>query len=400
MKAKASEKGQALILIVFAIIGLIGLTALAVDGGNAYSERRRAQNTADASVLAAALAKTRGQDLSSAGLTRAANNGYNNDGTTNTVVVNSPPTSGPYAGNNEYIQVVITASVNTYFGPVIGVNTITNTVEAVARAKPSVTSPMVFGNAIVSLAQSGNKTFWTHGNPNMTTQGGGIFVNSSTDCGFTSDGVPNLTTPSISIVGAISCPQMAGAVTYNVGQMAYPPMVLPNPTCTGNAVQTGDVLSPGRVAGDFPPKDHGVQVTNLESGIYCIEGDFSLNGNDTLTGSGVVIVMESGSVTLNGSGTLDLSAPTSGPFQGLLIYLPMSNDSVIKINGTNDQRLTGSILAPASLVKLDGTADTNAFHTQIVGYEVDIAGTFDGIIRYNDSENFDASTQPDVELIQ
>ena len=57
MKHSKHEKGQALILIVLAIFGLVGLTGLTIDGGNAYSDRRHAQNAADAAVLAAALAK-------------------------------------------------------------------------------------------------------------------------------------------------------------------------------------------------------------------------------------------------------------------------------------------------------------------------------------------------------
>lgn len=42
-----SEKGQALILITLGIIALIGFTALAIDGGRAFEERRHAQNAAD-----------------------------------------------------------------------------------------------------------------------------------------------------------------------------------------------------------------------------------------------------------------------------------------------------------------------------------------------------------------
>src|SRR5512141_3503749 len=56
---RARERGQALILVVFAIVGLIGLTGLAIDGGGAYSDRRHAQNAADTAVLATALTTVR-----------------------------------------------------------------------------------------------------------------------------------------------------------------------------------------------------------------------------------------------------------------------------------------------------------------------------------------------------
>jgi Flp pilus assembly protein TadG len=63
MLSKKTERGQALILITFALIGLIALTGLTVDGGMAYSDRRSAQNAADSAAFAAALAYSRGQDF-------------------------------------------------------------------------------------------------------------------------------------------------------------------------------------------------------------------------------------------------------------------------------------------------------------------------------------------------
>ena len=403
MKAGKTEKGQAIILIVLTIVGLLGLVALAVDGGLAYADRRQAQNAADASALDAALAKIRGGNWQSEGLARAVTNGFDNNGTTNSVSVNNPPlagcsgVNGEYAGRAEYVQVIIRATTRTYFGPVIGINEVNNCVEAIARAKPATTGPIAYGNAIVALKPNGTSTHWMHGGPSVTAIGGGIFVNSSTDCGFTSNGTPDLTTPNVTMVASDSCPTLAGSgVSYNAPQIPYPPTNLPNPVCSGAAVKDGNTLTPGTVNGSFPPGG----VTVLNPGIYCVNGDFSLNGNDTLTGSDVLIVMNSGSIKWNGNGALHLSAPTSGPFKGLLIYFPLSNTSEIRINGTNDQLLTGTILAPASPIVLLGTANTNAFHTQIVGYTVEFGGTYDGTVRYNDNENFDELVPPQLELTQ
>jgi hypothetical protein len=303
----------------------------------------------------------------------------------------------PYSGNAQYVQVIIRNQTDTYFGGVVGIDEVNNCVETIARAKPSIVQPMAFGNAIVALKPNGTSTHWMHGGPDVTTIGGGIFVNSSTNCGFTSNGTPNLTTPNITIVGAQSCPQLSGpGVSYNAPQIPYPPNNLPNPVCSGNAVKNGNTLSPGTVNGNFPPSG----VTVLNAGMYCVNGNFRLNGNDTLTGSEVVIVMQSGDVRWNGNGNLHLSAPTSGPFKGLLLYFPMSNNSEIRINGTNDQILTGTILAPASPIVLLGTAGTDAFNSQIIGYTVEFGGTFDGTVRYNDSQNFDEVVPPQIELIR
>lgn len=53
---RPSESGQVLVLIVLALVALLGFTALAIDGGMIYSERRIDQNAADAAALAGAAA--------------------------------------------------------------------------------------------------------------------------------------------------------------------------------------------------------------------------------------------------------------------------------------------------------------------------------------------------------
>ena len=49
------EKGATLVLVTLATVTLFGFAALAVDVGHGMGERRRAQSTADAAVMAAAV---------------------------------------------------------------------------------------------------------------------------------------------------------------------------------------------------------------------------------------------------------------------------------------------------------------------------------------------------------
>ena len=150
MLHKKSEKGQALVLIAFAAVGLFAFTALSVDGGRVFSDRRHAQNAADTAALAAALAKLRAPltpptaaDLAakSAGLNRASTNGYANDIVNNTVEVHICNETGitcegmpAGADASEYIQVKIISIVRTTFARIIGWQQVTNTVTAIARA--------------------------------------------------------------------------------------------------------------------------------------------------------------------------------------------------------------------------------------------------------------------------
>ncbi|MGD9146084.1 MAG: pilus assembly protein TadG-related protein, partial [Anaerolineae bacterium] len=51
---KDRESGQSIIIIAAAVVVLLALVALVVDVGNAYAQRRRAQNAVDAAALAGA----------------------------------------------------------------------------------------------------------------------------------------------------------------------------------------------------------------------------------------------------------------------------------------------------------------------------------------------------------
>ena len=52
MRAEPGERGQALIVMVFAVIALLVMAGLAIDGGMVFLERRRMQNASDAAALA------------------------------------------------------------------------------------------------------------------------------------------------------------------------------------------------------------------------------------------------------------------------------------------------------------------------------------------------------------
>lgn len=423
-----SERGQAIVLIVVAILGLIAITGLAVDGGMAFANRRQAQNAADASVLAGALARVRGESHTAAALQQAAQNGFNNDGEQNEVQVNLPPVSGPYADNMQYIQVIITSHQPTYFGSVIGIREVTNTVEAVARAKPAEWSQIMDGFAVISLAPhsncENNKSFWAHGEATLELEGGGIWINSDhPTCAFLQQGNGSVafedSSPFVIVGGAsIQKPQLVKRQINAVGYMQRaeggstpmqpivgavpipypPPFVLPKPSCgtkIAKVKEDGITMSAGYWSEDFPPKG----VTNLESGIYCIDGDVRVNGGETLVGTGVLLVVD-GSVHFNGSATIDLAAPGGGPFEGLLMYLPMGNDNIVVLNGNADSRFRGTILAPSSLIRLAGNDSSYGFHSQIIGFYIELSGDSKLVVKYLDSQNYDAVISPSVEISQ
>ncbi len=402
-------RGQALIFIVFAIIGLIGLTALAVDGGNAFSEKRHAQNAADASALAAALAKVHDQDWLAAARARAASNGYTNNLTRDQVIVNNPPvvddcnpndTPSIYVGNSEYIQVIIRVKVPTYFASVVGWDTLNVCAESIARARPPHTEPMIFGNAMVGLSPHDCQAVRVHGTSDTVLIDGGLFVNSDSTCtqgAFNQSGSSTLTAPNICVVGTYR---------YDVGEVSPPPshcnpvpyppqMIMPEITCSTAGTKTGNVITPGTIPASWLSGD-----VTLQPGVYCINGDATINAHDEVQGSDIVLYFMNGGLHINGGATLNLDAPDSGPYAGLLIYLPLNNDSSLILNGNASSTFTGSILAPASDIQINGTGSADTYQTQVIGYTLDIIGTSDTVIRYNDNQNYDATVPPQIEIVR
>ncbi|MCH8010190.1 MAG: Tad domain-containing protein [Chloroflexi bacterium] len=113
------ERGQMLVMIALLTTAMLGLVGLAIDTGFHFVERRQLQNAADHAAIAAAYELKNGgstADAAEVALAYAAANGYDNDGTTNTVTFNSPATSGNFAGEEGSIEVVVRdLNVRTFF---------------------------------------------------------------------------------------------------------------------------------------------------------------------------------------------------------------------------------------------------------------------------------------------
>jgi hypothetical protein len=122
-----------------------------------------------------------------------------------------------------------------------------------------------------------------------------------------------------------------------------------------------------------------------------------VNGNSVNECDGVTFFASTGDVSWNGNPTIDLKAPTWGPYQGLLIYMPYENNSPLTINGNSQQSLTGSIVAVGSPIQINGNSGTFALSSAIIGRTVSLAGNGNITIDYDPDDQF---VQIDPTLIQ
>jgi hypothetical protein len=461
MKPKLQEKGQALILIALGAVVLFGFAGLAIDGSRVFSDRRHAQNAADTAALAAALSKIRADPPETgdaaavaAGLARAASNGYD---TTNSIVeVNNCaepnlalPCEGLPAGADptEYLQVVIQLTTRTTFARVIGRTEIPSVVSAIARAEPGGPGPIGGGFALSAMSPHDQDAVSGKGNFNLDIKHSGVFDNSDHGCAFTTSGSAGTYSvdTSFSVVGG-HCkngfPTLSGPF-QDASQRPYPPeitVLTPSIRCKDTSVYdaVNHTYSPGNHNNlnipngtvVFAPGNHcfygGVSIsgyTNIvaaNANFLIASGDFRstaqgtfrcsnllvyinggtgfhVNGNSTNICDGVTFYAATGDVSWNGNPVINFKAPTWGPYQGLLIYLPYGNSSELTINGNSQQSLTGSIVAVSSPIKINGTSNTFALSSAIMGYTVSLGGVGNIVIDYDPDDQF---TQIDPTLIQ
>jgi hypothetical protein len=423
MKGKKRERGQILILVALSIITLIGFTALAIDGGQIYLDRRRAQNAADQAAFAAAFEKIQGGDWYVAGLARAEDNGFNNDGVTNTVTINNPPISGAYSGDDKFIQVMINTTPDTAFLQLFYTGPIAISAGAVTRAEGSFfsSSPLV-SNAVVTLGNclsgDGHNLSFTGGGGSggIVAKNGGVFLNSPestvNDCAMAppNNGYGIVSEGPITSVGShdYSGESMIHPVPINTGfnggiPITDPLASLSEPTCTGPGFKDGDTYYPG----NFLTIGPGF----LQPGIYCVTGDISLAGPNFLQGDGVLIYTQGG-IKFTGNAWMNLTAPTeenclgtkedttaSCTYKGIVIFSARGNTSTIETRGNGDQNLKGLVYVLDGTVQSRGggaSPDEIDVDGQVVAKNLIGDGNGSFTVRYNEDWIYPPQIDPPI----
>lgn len=420
MQHRKTERGQIMVLLVLAVVVLFGFAALSVDGGMLYVDRRRAQRAADAAALAAAMSKLQDQNWYNKAFEIAAQNGYKNDGSHDVVSVYSPPVSGRYAGDSQYVQVVITSTVQSSFAHLLYDGPMKNSVAAVARAKPA--QNLLLGNAMVGANKTDCKSIWFAGTGDISITGGGnVFSNSDANAANCQSGVQNgsgrVTVGDggeIQVAGGFSGDSSHVSpwpVNTGVPQVDLPS--LPTPYCAdlgywgAISIHNGDdlTLSPGRY--------DKIQMTggkvHFNPGLYCINGDFTSNGGE-VEGLGVMFYVANGDITLNGGSSLYLEASTDlidgagNQWAGMLFFMPFSNDGLLSLAGGSESSYIGTIYAPGPphshthKCTFTGNSGNFGLRSQVICDRVKVTGTGDVSIHYVPEENY--PLPPTVELAQ
>ena len=113
----------------------------------------------------------------------------------------------------------------------------------------------------------------------------------------------------------------------------------------------------------------------MATGLYFIDGgSFSVSGNANLAATNVTIYVEDGDFNMSGNGVLAITAPTTGPYAGMMLWMGPSNVSTITLSGNSSLATTGTIYGPLSYLSLSGNGSATVLNAQFIVNTVGISG--------------------------
>jgi hypothetical protein len=436
------ESGQAIVLLALGMVVMLGFTALAIDGGMVYADKRHAQNAADAASLAGAGAAATymeanginsdnfscssfvsgSNDMGStqAAINRAASNGY-------TIAADFSGSNNVEAecvnsGDDQYIKIAtnITRTTNTSLIHFVYSGDVEEQAEAVARVEPPGPTSLFFGNAVVGLNpevtdKDHEAAIYLQGSSQSDIKGGGMFANNDAvdkHGSVTFEGSYCVT--AVDEVQGFTCGGSGGNTDL---YFDYPtdiePLLPPIPDCTADANRIDD--GSGTITWqDTGVTDEGSKVPAFdsgadhvfESGLYCLTdlgGNTSFQG--TITGTDVTFYIVDEDFTFkytSNSGSITATAPTTGTYANMLMFSHITStdpeSQVFKFRGNGSESSTGTIFLPSALIDLKGNSNGVYDNTQVIGYSVEASGNSQFWVNYNADDNYQIYTPPKLNL--
>jgi Putative Flp pilus-assembly TadE/G-like len=341
-------------------------------------------------------------------------------------ICNPPSSADPYhASQTGYVEAWVTEIHPTYFMRVLGINSEAVTARAVAtdtsgsgsggsgcidtlgspnkRIEPGISTSGSVSLYAPTCGINDNGNLITGGGANLSITAASIGVSGSVTQNGTGtvsptpqSGVPALGDPisATAPCSGSSCPS-SGPIKITAGSCS-------GTGCAGNVTCSGGTcaISPGNY--DDICVGSGAAV-NFMPGLYVMNGnsvcnagtEFQINANATVcnstnpdcsgmmgsANSGVTFYMTgSGSVNIDGTATVQLSAPNSGTYEGMLFYQDPSDTASATISGNDTSSYQGALYFPTAQLTFGGNNSTTgtfnggAAYTLLVSSWLTLAG--------------------------
>lgn len=412
LRDRQPRRGAVAAQFAICLAAVLGVTAIALDGGILLAERRHAQATADAVALSAAALLFKNNNGPNPGLdpggtirTQAAGmgtlNGYN-DG--NSIILPNaldgngkplhgiwiPPITGDHVGQAGYVEVVVQFNQAPYFSSLWATDTMPVKFRAVARGNygagnaafvalaPTGVNLNITGSASVNVPNGTATLDSTSANAltqqssgSATAAGGWYLMGGITGSGTVSPTpVTKITTPLPDPLASIPTPTagtpVSSATGWTAGSAGHPW----KPTGSSGTYS----LSAGTYTGGIDVG--GSASVTLAAGFYYFNGPLTFHSSGTLDGtSGVTIYVAPGNAS-NGidisNATLKINPPSTGPYQGVSIFEDRTSTAKINLNGGANWNVEGAVYGASAPVSITGPSGVGS---DIRGAEI-VAASF------------------------
>ena len=372
-----NDRGNVLILTAMGLPVLIGGAGFAVDTAQWYLWQRELQTAVDAAALSGAYSHAQGKAYAT---TAEAELARNIDATllkTKSTELGSWP-----GGSANAVTVTATAQRSLPFSSMF--LTAAPTLNATATAAVIDDGE----HCMISLEEEAASAIAVSGNA-LLELGCGIASNSRAEPAITLGDNAQVEASPLTAVGSII------AKDENlIGTSTIRPYSTEQTNPFEDVTYTGS--PPARTySKNVPQLEPGTYTGGLDllanhtmaPGVYVIDGGvFKVNASQTLTGSGVTIVLKNGAtMQINGSANVNLTAPTStaagvpSEMVGVLVFEDASTaGSTVRtstINGNSSLHLGGAIYLPRQHVQISGNSDPTTECLLLVSKTMDISGT-------------------------
>lgn len=365
-RLQASRRGNIATLTALMMPVLIGSAGLASDSIQWTLTKRMMQRAADSGAIAGAFQLSQSSSIS---VVRAAATGdiNRNDGfrMTITPVINSPATSGSFRDAASAVEVILATDMNLPFTGLIMRGPMRISARAVAEVVGN-------GDYCVLALENTNTPGIPIGGSATVNLGCGMMSNAPSNTSIIANGASSVTASPVAAVGLVP----PGNYTTGTVRESYalplrdPYRNLPDPINISNS--NNDLrVQPNRSstfsAGTYRNIDVSGTAT-FNPGVYYVTGSVNFGSQANVTASGAV--------SMQGGARLNMTAPSTGTYAGILFYQDRraSNMATNIINGNSSSVLQGALYFPRQELQMNGTSGMNTRCIQIVARRVDWRG--------------------------
>ncbi|MGV8986616.1 MAG: pilus assembly protein TadG-related protein [Cypionkella sp.] len=390
----ADTSGAVAIMAALLMPVLVLGMGLGAETGYQYMTQRNLQNAADLAAHAGGVRLRAGDTkaaITAAALHVATDSGF--VAAKGSFTVNTPPTRGPNAGSASSVEVLLTRDQPRFFSALIMSKPLLMGARAVATVTASASAACV-----LALSSTAQRAISISGSTDVSLQGCDVASNSNASDAFWManssaklavncvDSVGGAVTSSnLQLIGCPAAKEYQPVVRDPYADVAEPSINIPCEANTDVTVFSPTYAHPSgvmamRICGGLDIKK---QVT-FKPGLYIIDGgDLTLNANGTVASADAGMTVQGATffltgnakLKMTGNGGLDLQAPTSGPFSGILIFGSRSQTGLTyAIQGNSGSTTQGAIYVPTSAVSFSGNSNTTNGCTQIIGRTVEFTG--------------------------